>query len=111
MPDQPNQSFTNHTKLVPLFHFGVLPIFAINLIVRLQLLYKHVNLGYERADAAMNVLLAFGFIGLAFCARVFALQAQDRVIRMEEHARWQSPGLLAPDALGQAHPWKCRARS
>ena len=43
----------------------------------------------------MNILLALAFMLTAFSARVFALQAQDRTIRLEEHARWQR--LLSAD--------------
>ncbi len=90
MPDKPNQNFENHTKLVPYFHLVLLPILAINLFYRLYAAYVAVVVrGNGRVEAAMNLLLAFAFILTAFAARVFALQAQDRVIRLEEHARWQ----------------------
>jgi hypothetical protein len=78
------QNFENHAKIVPAFHFVVLPIFLINLvwsIVRLAHLFSVGNV--------MSVLMAVAFILLALNARLFALTVQDRVIRLEMRLRLQ----------------------
>jgi Family of unknown function (DUF6526) len=84
------QTFKNHTRTVPAFHFVVLPIFFI-------------NLGWSSYRAAHafsaqtidELLLAVAFILLALNGRLFALTVQDRVIRLEMRLRMQQ--LLPPD--------------
>jgi hypothetical protein len=96
MADQTPQNFASHTKLVPPFHFFVVPILMFNLLWRGYRLYFHFFVeGHGRGDATFDFLLALAFIGTALAARIFALQAQDRVIRLEEHLRWK--GLLTPE--------------
>ncbi len=86
-----NQSFQNHTRIVPAFHYVALPIFTLNLMWSLYRLGRGVTV-----DSAMSVLLAAGLILLAFSARVFALTVQDRVIRVEMRLRLAQ---LLPDDL------------
>lgn len=85
------QSFANHTKLVPAFHFFVLPVFAINFVGRLYWCFKS---GFA-ASAVIAMLVAAALIALAFCARIFALTVQDRVIRLEERLRCER--ILPPE--------------
>ncbi len=86
-----NQSFQNHARIVPAFHYVTLPIFTLNLMWSLYQLGRGVTV-----DSAMSVLLAAGLILLSFCARVFALTVQDRVIRVEMRLRLAQ---LLPDDL------------
>jgi len=86
------QSFANHGKIVPAFHFFVLPVLALNSIRSLVNLYSRiihgpVHVGY--LWAITDVLVAAALIVLAFQARLFALGVQDRVIRLEERLRYQ----------------------
>jgi len=79
------QNYKSHLRFVPLYHFFTLlgsAILVIGTVVNLVKSYEH-NL-YNAS------LLLFGAILLmltAFYARVFALKAQDRVIRAEENFR------------------------
>jgi hypothetical protein len=50
---------------------------------------------HGRAQPAFDLLVAVALIMIALAARIFALQAQDRVIRLEENLRWKS--VLAAD--------------
>jgi len=78
------QTFENHAKSVPEFHFVVLPIFLLNLgwsIYRLVHAFS--------ADRVISLLVAVALLLLAFTARVFALTVQDRVIRLEMRLRMQ----------------------
>jgi hypothetical protein len=86
------QTFSNHAKLVPAFHFFVLPVFALNFI---QSIIHLVKVGYT-FDASVGVLTAAALIVLAFVARLFALTVQDRVIRLEERLRMER---LLPEDL------------
>jgi hypothetical protein len=84
------QSYKSHAKNVPLFHYVLLPILLVNLVLSLYHLWR---------DPVMlslwNTVMAFAFIVTAFFARVFALKAQDRLIRLEERMRMRE--LLPPD--------------
>lgn len=87
------QNFENHTKLVPAFHFVVLPIFAINLVWSLYRI-AHVF----SAESAISLLAAVAFVLLALYSRMFSLTVQDRVIRLEMQLRMQQllPADLKP---------------
>jgi hypothetical protein len=84
------QNFANHTKLVPMFHFVVLPILFINLVSSIT----HAVHSFS-ARSVIAVLTAVALVLLALYARMFALTVQDRVIRLEMQLRLQ--GLLPAD--------------
>ena len=84
MDKQKVQNAQNHSRFVPPFHFFVLPVFLINAIAQLVMLRNGITF-----QSVMNVLLAFAFILLALCARIFALTVQDRVIRLEMQLRFE----------------------
>ena len=79
------QSYVNHVKWVPLFHFFVIPVLVLNLV---QAIYKSFHLGFS-FDRLVGVLTAAALLLLAFQARLFALKVQDRVIRLEERLRME----------------------
>jgi Family of unknown function (DUF6526) len=84
------QSYKNHIRLFPPFHFFVLPVFFINVIVTAWLLYRTPSrLGVWQLVVAVALLMA------ALTARVMALAVQDRVIRLEMKLRMRE--LLPPD--------------
>jgi hypothetical protein len=85
------QNFENHAKTVPVFHLGVLPVLAANVIWSIVHVSRHPNFGN-----GMAVIVALALLFLAFCARVFALTVQDRVIRLEMRLRLQQ---LLPENL------------
>lgn len=84
------QNFQNHVKLVPLFHFFVLPVFGINVVWSIVRCVRHFSW-----SSAFAVLLALAFALGALYARLFALAVQDRVIRLEMRLRLQQ--LLPPE--------------
>ena len=76
------QSFQSHARVVPPFHFFVLPVLMLNVIYRLVELKNGVTF-----DSIWSVLVAVALVmGIVF-GRVFALSVQDRVIRMEMQQR------------------------
>ena len=79
------QNFANHAKFVPAFHFFAMPVFAVNFG---WAVYRLVKAGIS-FESVMNVLVAAAIIVLFFCARLFALKVQDRVIRLEERLRYE----------------------
>ena len=92
MPD-PVQTYKNHAKNVPLFHFVVLPLLTINLLWALRSAAQAPSAGTIIAATTALALLI-----LAFFARVFPLRVQDRLIRLEMHMRLRE---LLPASL---HP-------
>ena len=84
------QNFENHTKLVPAFHYFVLPVLAANLVWSIVRAWNFLSTG-----TVISALLAAALILLALLGRMFALTVQDRVIRLEMQLRLQN--LLPPD--------------
>jgi hypothetical protein len=88
------QSFENHAKLVPPFHFFVLPVFLLNVFWSIYRVVHAFSM-----EAVVSLFLAIAFLLLAFCARTFALKVQDRVIRLEMRLRLQQ--LLSGELKGR----------
>ena len=82
MAPAPPQSYANHRRFVPAFHFLTFGILGINFLWRLYLAVRQ-----PAAATAIDLLLAGALILVALYARIFALRAQDRVIRLEERLR------------------------
>ena len=76
------QTFENHTRYVPLYHFVLFGILMINLVWSVVRIIRHPSV-----DAAVALLIAFGLLILFFYARQFALTMQDRLIRLEMRLR------------------------
>jgi Family of unknown function (DUF6526) len=80
------QSYANHTKYVPGFHFVTFGILAINVIWSLFRLFWGLP-GTNLFDRLLNVAVAAALVMLAWYARTFPLRAQDRIVRLEERLR------------------------
>ena len=85
MAEKVPQSFENHARILPAFHYVAFPLFAINFFYAL----------YQVVTAfSWSNLVTFGLsvalVLLFFTARVMALTVQDRVIRLEERLRMRA---------------------
>lgn len=80
---EPIQSYKSHARWVPAFHFFVLPILLINAIVSGGRFIGNPN---WMTGWGFLVTVAL-FLGM-FLLRSMPLRAQDRVIRLEERARF-----------------------
>jgi hypothetical protein len=94
MADKP-QTFENHARYVPMFHFVATPILAINSLWNVYQLFGGVS-----AASIISMLVALALLIVAFSARLFALTVQDRVIRLEMSLRFDK--LLPPDLRERA---------
>jgi cellulose synthase/poly-beta-1,6-N-acetylglucosamine synthase-like glycosyltransferase len=89
MADNAPQTFANHTRWDPLFHFFLIPVFVVGLIMTLIHFFYH----FRESDMRDNVhsflmiVLAVALLTLVFKVRLYALKVQDRVIRLEERVR------------------------
>ena len=86
----PAQDYGNHRKFVPAFHYVASPILLINIIYS-----GYVAVTSFSVDSVIALLVAFALLIVALFARLFALGAQDRVIRLEEQLRLRN--LLPPE--------------
>ncbi len=87
------QTYANHTRTVPVYHYIALPLLLLNFLWAGYRLVTGFSL-----DAAVALLLALALLIVALFGRVFALGNQDRIIRLEERLRLQAvlPADLAP---------------
>jgi hypothetical protein len=81
MADTP-QNYSNHGRYDPLFHFFILPVFAITLITTIVFLVRRPSL-----HSAWLVVFMVALLTAVFKIRLYSLKVQDRVIRLEERMR------------------------
>lgn len=103
MAETKPQTLANHTRWDPLFHFFVIPVFVLGLILSLIHFFAHITSGdlHEHIHAVLLILLAAAFLILALKVRLYALKVQDRVIRLEEQLRLMR---LLPEPLRSRIP-------
>jgi hypothetical protein len=84
------QTYKNHARFRPPFHFFVLPILLVNVGIKVKNLIHEPSL-----SSTWQVALALAlFVGMLM-ARVMALTAQDRLIQLEQQLRLAR--ILPPD--------------
>ena len=91
MADKTPQTFENHSRVLPAYHYVAFPLFSINFFFALYQAVVH----FSWANL-MGLGLALALVLLFFLARVMAITVQDRVIRLEERLRMREllPGDL-----------------
>ena len=82
------QSYENHTRLDPLVHLTTMPLFFINL--GLSIYYTVHHWPAHNKLGCWWIVMSITLIIANTAARVAALRAQDRVIRLEEKLRLAS---------------------
>lgn len=90
MASQAAQSYANHRRFVPGFHFVTLPLLALNLVWWVVEVIRHFSFG-----SIVGLLTALALVLLGLYARSFAATLQDRLIRLEMRLRLAD--LLPPD--------------
>lgn len=90
------QNYQNHVRYFPLFHFVITPLLLVMLIWQIVRLVQDFNV-----DRVFNLVLVMVLTLIALAARMQALKAQDRVVRLEERLRYKEllPKDLAEKAL------------
>jgi hypothetical protein len=91
MSDQTPQTFSNHARFDPPFHFFAIPVMAITLVIVIWNLIKNPSF-----PLAWGVVFMLALIVVSLKSRIYALKAQDRVIRLEERLRLS---MLLPEPL------------
>lgn len=83
------QSFANHTRWQPPFHFFLAPVLLINIVWAVVLFVKDPN-----RNSGWWIVISVALLVLATLVRMNSLKVQDRLIRLEEKLRYQQ--LLSP---------------
>jgi Family of unknown function (DUF6526) len=78
------QNYKNHVKLVPMFHYFVVPILLVNFAWSVRTAEHDLS-----ADTVIASVTALALLLLAFLLRRMALTVQTRVIRLEMRLRMQ----------------------
>ncbi len=89
MPQSP-QSYANHQRYFPLFHYVALPILLANVVVTVAHAIRQPS-----AFNAWLVVLALGLVSAIIAVRASALIVQNRLIALEMRLRLATS--LAPD--------------
>lgn len=76
------QNYKNHVRWLPPFHFFLIPVLLLNTINAGRWVYLAPS-----GQTAWELVVALALLTLGFLARVQALSAQDRVIRLEMRLR------------------------
>ena len=102
MPEQ--QSYKNHVRLDPPWHFFLAPMFLLNLIVSIVATIR----GWEDHPYLHLWWIVMSVVGVLAIgrARQHSLTAQDRIIRLEERLRYAR--LLAPEQAARAESLSVR---
>ncbi len=83
MPE-PTQTYENHARYHPPFHFVLMPLLLLNLIWAIVSLVREPDW-----SNVQGLLIALLLAHIGLLARTNALKVQDRVIRLEEQLRYQ----------------------
>ena len=95
------QSYKNHARTLPPFHFFVLPVLLFNFLNQI----RHVWMAPSRSTG-WSAVVALALLTFALYARVMALTVQDRVIRLEMRQRLMD--LLPADLRSRVHELRPR---
>lgn len=89
MAEKKPQTFASHTRFDPLFHFFLLPVFGLGVILSVVHFFAHLSHSDFRDNfhAFLLILLASALLVAVFKIRLYAVKVQDRVIRLEERLR------------------------
>jgi hypothetical protein len=103
MAETKPQTFANHTRWDPIYHFFVIPVFVLALLLTLVHFFAHITQGDMRdhIHSFLLILLATALLIMALKERMYALKVQDRVIRLEEQLRLMR---LLPEPLRSRIP-------
>ena len=81
------QTYSNHTRFHPPFHFFLVPVLIANIIITIVVLIR--RWPHHLWTHTWLVVMAIALFLIAGLARHYSLRMQDRVIRLEENLRYQ----------------------
>ncbi len=90
MAEKP-QNFAHHARFDPPFHYFVVPVFLLNVILAIIHVVR-----FPGGISAWVLVLSIAALIAVFKIRLYALRVQDRLIRLEERLRLLS---ILPEPL------------
>jgi Family of unknown function (DUF6526) len=84
------QTYKNHPRLLPAYHFFVLPVLLLNVLNEVRRAWRNPSEG-----SLFVVVVAAALFTLAYLSRTQTLTVQDRVIRLEMRLRLER--ILPPE--------------
>jgi hypothetical protein len=78
------QTFANHARWQPPFHYFVVPVLLINVVWSVITFVK-----IPTWNSGWWIIVSVALAVMAFLVRVNSLRVQDRLIRLEERLRYQ----------------------
>lgn len=89
MSQKTPQTYANHTRFDPPFHFFLAPVFILGLILSLIHFFYHLRESDMRDNihSFLLIVLAVALITVILKMRLYSLKVQDRIIRLEERLR------------------------
>ena len=85
------QTYANHARFVPLFHFVVFGLLVLNALYRIYVIVR-----WFSWHSVIDLLLAIALVLFAWSVRAFDARLQDRIIRLEMRLRLAT---LLPEEL------------
>ena len=94
------QSYKNHAKFDPPWHYFLAPIALINVGIELYAIYRRPSY-----SELWFLIMSIAFLVAVFRIRTNSLRVQDRLIRLEETVRMQHvlPAAMQPDIAKLNH--------
>ncbi|MEP7163735.1 MAG: DUF6526 family protein [Ferruginibacter sp.] len=84
-----DQNYKNHSRLVPLYHYGVYLLVTLVIVGSIIKFYKSYTYNmHGLLTPVLFFLVGITLLLLTWYTRFFALKAQDRAIRSEENLRY-----------------------
>lgn len=102
MSEKSPQTYANHRRLDPSYHFLLLGLFVVNVVIAVWALIRMFRSQPFDFATLWTVVMAGAFSLLLLKLRLYALHNQDRLIRLEEQLRMKAllPTALATRAMG-----------
>jgi hypothetical protein len=91
MAEKAPQTYANHRRWVPMYHYVISGLLLVNVIYAVSRIIAAFSL-----QSTVYLLTAVAIVLLSLYARGFAVMVQDRVIRLEERLRLEQ---LLPETL------------
>jgi hypothetical protein len=87
------QTFENHVRFLPAYHFVAFPLFLVNFCYALYQAVTNVSVA-----SVVGLALSVALVLLCLLSRMMVVTVQDRVIRLEERLRMRAllPADLQP---------------
>jgi hypothetical protein len=101
-----SQSYANHVRIAPGFHYGVLGVFVLNLVWSVYRLYSRPDLA-----GVVEALMAVALLGLLFYTRRFALAVHARDQAADPGLAGRSPSRVRARRGGRSRPLPGESRA